>query len=509
MTEGTRGRVVKGAAWMGAARIVVNATAFVSTILLARLLTPEDFGLVAIVTAVSAIVASVTELSLTQALIQGDEPTEDSFHSAWSLNLLRAVLLAVAMLALSVPVSQAYSEPRLVPVFAVMAAGTFIGSLENPKLVVFQRQLIFWRDFLVTIADKLVALVVALTIAIVYRSFWALVLGTVAAMIARVMLSYLLVPYRPRFRLARAKELLSFSLWLTLANLVKVINLRAVPLIIGAIMPTAAVGLYSLGERVATMPLRDTLGALQTTLFPAYARFRGDPDRLRAAYLRAQGAVCLFAFPVGFGIAAVAHPMVLGLLEQKWLAAVPVIQVIAASSAIMAVQNVLPLAMSIGRPAELLRRNVRSFIVQMPLLAGGVLIGLNTSLGELNGLLLGLGLSFAFNTLLNLGLVRKLIGLRLRDQLRVAARPFAASLVMVSVLATLPAIFPVARLDDGSLAGLAILILAGAFAFVASVWALWSLGGARGGAEGDLLELAWASLRAARRQIPLLDDARK
>ncbi len=495
MSHGMRRSVLDGALWMGTARIVVNLIAFASTIILARLLTPADFGLVAIAIAAAAVLGSASELSLTQALIKFDDPSDDDYHSAWTLNLLRAGVLCIVLLALAPALASAYSEPRLLAVMAVVAITVAIRALENPRIVTFRRALDFRPDFQFDVAEKLAAFVIAVALAIALRSYWALILGTLAGTLARVILTYAKMPYRPRLRMTSWRALISFSIWLTLAELVKTINQKAVPLIAGAFLPTGAVGQYSLGDRVASVPVRESVGALQATLFPALSRMADDLPRIRAAYVRAQAMTSLFAVPMGFGLAALAEPLVLVLIGAKWLPAVPVIQAVAIASSIMAIQNVLPLAMATGNTRDVLNRNLRAFMVQMPMIVAGLVIGRDSAIGGLAGLSIAVVLSTAANTLLNLLLVHKLVASPLREQVALAARPMIASTIMFALLISMGDYLTGFFGETASILSLAVLVGTGVLVFGASLFILHAVFGGPDSAERDLTGIVQSRLR--------------
>ena len=493
--EGARGRLARGVAWIGAARVLINLFSFVSTIILARLLMPEDFGLVAIVAAAATIVTSLTELSLTQALIAEKDLQEDDFRSAWTLNLLRAAVLALIMAGCAIPLADAYGEQRLVALFLVMAAGCFVGALENPKLVIFQRDLVFSQVFVVQVTERLLASVVAIVIALIYQTYWALVVGTIVGTTARVVVSYFMVPFRPHLTLVRSRGLLSFSLWLTLGNLVKTANMRSIPLVIAAVLPTTAVGVFSLADRMSNTPLRESMGAIQNALFPAYARIAGDAARLRSAYLRSQAISSAIALPLGFGMAAVAEPLVHAFVGAKWQPAVPVIAILAVASALAATQNALALAMATRQPEQILYRNLRTFAIQFPLLAAGYWIGSVTEIGPFLGLVAGQGCSSLVNTGLNYGLVRKIAGIAIRDQFAAIARPLVAAAAMTVAALLFLEVLMERGSDEASLQTLLLACAFGATTYAFVLALLVMLTGKRDSPERELFGMARSFLQ--------------
>jgi O-antigen/teichoic acid export membrane protein len=240
--------------------------------------------------------------------------------------------------------------------------------------------------------------------------------------------------------------------------------------------------------------VRESIGALQATLFPAFSRMADDLGRMRAAYVRAQAMTSLAALPFGFGLAAVAQPVVLIVLGAKWLPAVPVLQAVAIASSVQAIQNALPLAMATGRTNEILWRNVRSFLIQMPLLVLGLAVGRGSALGGLEGLSIALVASAIANSAINMAMVRKLVASPFSEQISLAARPFLASVVMAALVLLLVGMFPAAGTNLPSILTLAAIIAAGIAAYAASLFALHAMFGGPASSERELAGLALAGL---------------
>lgn len=497
-TKASRNTLTKGASWIGSSRLIVNAIGLVSTLVLARLLVPQDFGLVAIAESVFGLVGAVTELMLANSLIQHRRPRAHHYHTAWTLNLARAALLAGIMALLGVPFAWIYGDERFVGLFLVLAGATLIGGLENPTLVIMWRKLIFWQDFVLNVSSKLVGFLVALGIAYYFRSYWALVIGAFAAQVTRVAVSYVIRPYLPRFSLRGYRDLLSFSVWLTLSNGIQTANWRLDPLLLGLFVPSATVGQFSVGNRLAYLPVKEGLGPLRSLFFPAFSRMQDDMHRLRHAYLNGQGMVALVAMPVGFGFALIAAPMIELALGANWLPAVPVIQVFAAMSAIQACESVQPLAMALDRTHRVFRRDMQVFLVRIPLVLAGLTLGAANGLTALMGIVLGSAAGSLVLFVLSLRLVTSLSGLSIASQLSVTVRPFLAAVVMSAGL-LLTMRHPAMRSAlDSPLAQVAFCITAGSILYVATLALFWIASGRREGAESAILGLAhraWLGIR--------------
>lgn len=498
MKEGGRKSLSKGVAWIGSSRLLVNGLGLISTLVLARLLVPEDFGLVALAESIFAMIAAITELSLAQSLVQHRNPRAHHYHTAFTLNLLRAVVLAVVMAGLGFPFAQLYGDARLVDLFLVLAVATVISGLENPMLVTFTRKLIFWQEFALNVASKLVGFVVAIAIAYAFRSLWALVLGSLAAQLTRVIVSYAVHPYRPRFSLRGYRDLLSFSVWLTLSNGIQTANWRLDPVLLGLFVPTGAVGHYSVGNRIAYLPIKEGLGPLRTLFFPAFSRMQDNLHRLRHAYLNGQGLVCLLAMPIGFGFAVLAAPLVELAMGRQWLPAVPVIQALVILSALQVIESSQALAMALDRTREVFRRDARVFVIRIPIVLAGLLAGSATELGALMGIVVGRAISSLINIALNLRLVAIISGIPVTRQLSVVWRPLLAAGAMGTTLAFGMSRFAPLSGLSGALATLGLATGTGAILYALFLTLLWLAARRPEGAERTLLTLAsraWHLLR--------------
>ncbi|WP_274518608.1 lipopolysaccharide biosynthesis protein [Sphingobium bisphenolivorans] len=492
-------KLVEGSLWATGARAMVNCLGLVSTLLLARLLTPADFGIVAIATVLQLIIAAVTNLSLAEALIQHEDPQPRHFDTVWTLGVLRSAL-AAAVYALAAPwVARAFGEPRLEPVMAVLALGIFLTGLANPRRVMMQKKLIFWQDFMLKVGEKLTAVIVTVTIALLFRSYWALVWGVVAGQLAHLLISYSILPYRPRPGLSGARMLFGFSVWLTLGQVVNTINWRFDQLLVGKFIGPAALGLYTVGDNLAVMPTREATQPLTETLYPAFAQLSREPDRLRSAYQSAQALVTATALPLGIGMALLARPLVLAAMGQKWEGAVLVIQGLASIFALQTLGALAqPLAMALGRTRSLFNRDAVMFCVRLPIIIGGI------AAAGLPGLIAGRIVAGLIAMIFNMTLVRGLIALPLGGQVAANRR------ALLSVAAMALAVLACRHMwEDGhSLAELLMTILLqvtlGALVYCGTSVLLWRLAGQPPGPESDVKRVLLALVDRVRPHDPRL-----
>ena len=237
-----RAEMARGADWMVLFRLFDRSMGILSTTILARVLLPADFGLVAMAMSVIAIIELATAFSFEIALIQNPEPQREHYDTAWTLNILVAFGGAVITSALAHPAASFYGDPRLVPVMVCIAAGWAVSGLENTGIVNFRRRMDFATEFRFMATKRLVTFAASMAAAFALRSYWALVIGMVTGRVVGAMLSYVMEPYRPRLSLARAHELFSFSGRLLANNVAGVVLNRMPHFVVGRVFGAQALG---------------------------------------------------------------------------------------------------------------------------------------------------------------------------------------------------------------------------------------------------------------------------
>jgi O-antigen/teichoic acid export membrane protein len=468
-SNGVRGRLAKGTAWITAASALTNLLQLATTLVLARLLAPADFGLVALATTLMAMITSVTDLSLTSALVQLRAPTEHHFHTAWTLSFGRNAALAVLICAAAFPAASLYHSPHLAPVMFVLAGSLACSGLSNPRAIIATKSLVFWQQAMMQVAQKLVALVFSVTIAVLYKTYWALVWGTVASTIVNIILSYMVLPMRPRFSIRHYKDLFGFSIWLSFCQIVNTLNYNFDQLVIGGMLGRQALGYYTVGNNVAMMPTREATTPITSTLFPAFSNLIDDKGRLARAYQSAQALVTAIALPAGVGMALVADPMVRLVMGERWRPAVFLIQALASVFAFQTLGTLSqPLAMAAGETRILFFRDLQNFIFRIPFIIVGLL------LGGLTGIIYARILTGAIAIVFHMQVVRKITGLSMVSQLAVNVRSLTSITIMaVVVLIVTPHVTALRPGPLGLAIEMAILVGVGAATYLLTHVGLW------------------------------------
>ena len=466
--------------WTAGGRIVSNLLGVVSTLALARLLTPADLGLVALATIILSIIEAISELSLSSALIQHKSPQREHYDTAWTMNVLRAAAIAILLVTAGYPVAWGYRDDRLIGIFFALGGGALISGLVNPRLVDYRRRLSFHQEIFTGLINRVVGLVVSVVIALMFHSYWALVIGTLASQVAGAIMSYVLIPYLPRISFAHWRNLLSFSGWVALSSGLNALNWRADQLALGAMLGVGPLGQYTVGDKLSSLPVHETTAPIANVLFPAYARLQDHPERLRHAFIRSQGLLAAAALPAGVGIALVAEPFINIVLGPTWDSAALVAQVLGIVFAAHAFSMpVNPLAMGLGRTRPLFLRDLALIIIRYPLIFAGLL------LNGLVGLLCARCISGTIGILMDVFLARRLTGVTVSAQLLSGWRAIVATLVMAGC------VWGAGLMIAGRSEALQLVIMIpiGGISYFGASFALWLASGRPVGPEREALDL--------------------
>jgi O-antigen/teichoic acid export membrane protein len=312
-----------GSAWMVAMRWAIRSVGLLSTVILARLLAPDDFGVVAMAMVAVAILQSFTQSGVDLALLRAETPQREHYDAAWTLEIIQATVLAAALYLTAPLVAGQFEDPRVTSVIRAMSLAALIAGFQNIGVVNFRRELNFRREFLFNVYKRLATFVVTVTAALLMRSYWAMVLGYVVGRVVEVSLSYVMSSYRPRLSLARVGEIWGFSKWLVLTRFSMVINRQFDRWVVGSTGGAAAMGNYFIANDFASSPSDEVIAPMSRAAFPVYSRMRQQPDELADAFRRMLGSVVAITFATGLGIAAVAEDFVHVVLGAKWVGAIP------------------------------------------------------------------------------------------------------------------------------------------------------------------------------------------
>lgn len=478
MSSSVQGKMARGAVWMILFKWVERGLGLLSTLILVRLLSPEDFGMVSMALSFIFMAELLSAFSFDVALIQNQAATEEHYHSAWTANILLGGFISLLMLALAVPISHFYKQPAVLPVICALALGPLLGALENIGIVAFRKDLDFRKEFVFQVSRKVIAFSVTIPLAFALQSYWALVAGILASKLGGTVLSYWAHAFRPRLSFVEVRSLMRFSRWLLLNNLVNFLKERSSDFVLGRVFGPGPLGVYNVNNEFASLPSNEMGAPINRALFPGFAKMAGDRAGIAKVFSNAIGMVAILAIPAGLGIFAVAHWLVPVVLGVKWLDGVPVMEVLSINSSILVFHGTIVTAlMATGNPMAATRIN---FIFVVVMLTG--MLSLTRFWGPLGAALSVLAACLVC-TPLYLAQLRAYAGVPFMAFFRALVRPTLASLAMVAaVRMALPA-YAIGVSQTRAGLTLAAGVTLGAVCYAVTLLALWLLMGKPEGAE--------------------------
>jgi lipopolysaccharide exporter len=463
-------KMAQGAAWMVAFKVADRGIGLISTVILARLLVPGDFGLMALATSMVALLALLGAFDLDTALIQKADAERRHFDTVWTFRVLFGIGIGLMLAVLASPAAQFYNDSRLVEVMYAFAATAVIGGFSNVGTVAFRKELQFDQEFKLLLVKRLATIVVTVPLAFAWRDYRALIAGVIAGSCLGVVASYVLHPYRPRVSLAAMGELFAFAKWILLGNLVIFIFSRAADFIVGRLAGPAALGLFTLAREVASLPTSELAAPIHRAVFPGYSKMAGTPGLLRHAYLQVTSLLMLIVLPAGVGLALLAEPVVLLFLGDRWTDAIVPLRVFALNGALMVfLSTAYYVHMAMGRP-----RLMTIVIAMHALVAIPLMLVLVPMLGT-RGAALGLLAATVSCLPVNFYLLFRALGLRAIDMLRILWRPLVGTLVMFCAIQLVHARWSFAASFVGRSADISTSVAIGICVYAATIAMLWFL----------------------------------
>lgn len=488
-------RVADAAVWAMAARFGVRAVNVLGLLVLARLLTPADFGVAAMAMAVVLVAEVVTDFQFTAALVRKSDLRREDLDTAWTLNALAGLLTLGAIAAASGPIAQLLGRPETAGALALTGLFAFFNSLRNPRFVEFTRRISLQQSTVVLVISKIAGVGTSIALAMFWRAdYWALIIGTLTGAAVRTALTYAYRPYLPTPRLSSARELFGFSGWLMAARAVQELNSQSDKFFLLARLDASAIGVYKMGQTLLRLPTTEVVRPLVRGLFPAFSRIRDDSERVAASYLSAQQVVLMIGLPIGFGLPFIAEPLISVALGAQWADAALIIEYLAPITALqMTVAGVEGLVMALDGTRRLFMRALLFLVIRVPLLLAGVM------LGGLEGLLAARAATGLLFLGLNLQLIHRMIEVRPMQIFINAARSWGAAAAMIGAL--LAAIEWGPDAEAAALGALVLRLACAGATYVLAHALLWELAGRPAGPERRLLSFAMRRLGAGRKAL--------
>lgn len=332
-------RVSRGLFWEGGAALIAQGMGFLVSLLLARLLAPEYFGLISIATLAIQSLIFFQELGFSAALIYRQDDVEAAANTAhWTILATSALLYAAAYL-LSPLVGQFFRSPEVTPVLRVLALTIVINSFSRVPYTLLAKELDFRKKVLPEVASSVVGNLAALLLAWIGWQVWALVAGELISALLVTILVYLFSTWRPKFQFVRPLfgELFGYGKHIAVSQILIFGITNIDDMFVGRMLGKAALGQYGLAYKISNTPATTITRLVNRVTFPAFSILQASQERMRNAFFRQVRFVGALAMPIGVATVIFAHDFVYAVLNEKWAPAIVPMQILAVYGVIRSV----------------------------------------------------------------------------------------------------------------------------------------------------------------------------
>lgn len=413
MAESLKNRAVNGVLWSSLERFVSYGIGFAFGLIIARLLAPSDYGIIAMLNIFMSVSVVFMESGFATALIRKPDRTEADTATTFYFNVVVGIVCYILLFFSAPLIARFYDIPILTNVTRVIGLNLLLGSLCIVQNALLSARLDFKTQAKISFSGNIVSGVVGLYFA--YRGYgvWALVIQSVFGTFFRTILLFFFVKWRPRERFSKAsfQYLFSFGSKLLASSLLDIIYNNLYTIVIAKKFSAASLGVYARAENLAQFPSSNITGTLQKVTFPVLSTIQNEDERLRVNYrkfLRMSGFV---VFPLMIGLAAIADPLIRFLLTEKWVETIPLLQIICFAMMWYPIHAInLNLLQVKGRSDLFLRLEVFKKILGVAILCVTIPMGLATMcVGRVVSSLICLGLNTHYTgKLINLGYWRQM-----------------------------------------------------------------------------------------------------
>lgn len=421
-----RSRTVRAGGWVLGSRVVSQAISLLYGIVLARLLLPDDFGLIAMVMVFTGLAGLLSDVGLGAALIQKQDTEDSHYNSIFWLNILLGSILSASLYFAAPWISVFYGRVEIEPICKALSVVLFLGALTLVPRTLFAKGLLFKYLAITDLTAMLVSGAVAILLAASGFGYWSLVFLILLQQIISIILIWRLSHWRPKpyIKLSAIGDLIGFSSYVFATDFLQYSARNLDKLILGKVFGGDSLGVYDKALSMMLFPLQNISHVVGGVMFPSLSLIQADKERVKRIYLRSTSAIALVTFPMMAGIFVVSDSFVLGVIGPHWVELIPVLKIFCiagVASSIVTVTGVI--YKSQGASALQFRVN----LFTQPVRIIGVIAGVPWGL---QGVAIGYTASLFFNSAITLTVAGRLINLRLFTLLAALAPILVPSLAM-------------------------------------------------------------------------------
>lgn len=322
--------VLKGFTWIWALRLATRGFSFLRIAIVARLLTPGLFGLYGIAALVLSFVEVFTESGINIFIIQEKEKLKKIVSTAWVVSIVRGIIIFLIILLSAPIVSSFFNVPSVYSLILLISFVPLIRGFINPAIIKFQKDLEFRKEFFFRGFIFVLESISSVFFVFILLDPSGIIYGLIIGAIVEVIISFLFVSPVPSFEIDKMMLVKIFSRgkWLTAGGIFNYLYHNADDAVVGRVLGISSLGIYDMAYRISMLPITEVGQTVSKVIFPVYTKISEDKIRLKRAFFRTMGGISIFILPIGAIFFVFAEPLVLLILGEKWINAVPVFKIL-------------------------------------------------------------------------------------------------------------------------------------------------------------------------------------
>lgn len=331
---------IKGISWVGLFRLSTRIIAFLKTALLARILSPAQFGVYGIALLAVAFLETITETGVNIILVQ-EQNIDENINSAWLVSIVRGIIISFFLILTAPFIARFFNAPDSTLLLYLISTVPLLRGFINPSVVKLQKELKFNIEFRYKLSVFLLDAVVAILASFVMRSPIGIIYGLIAGVLLEIILSYIIVRPLPRilFNKQYINNLFHKGKWVTASGIFNYLFQNVDRIVVGRMLGTTPLGFYQMAYTLSTMPITEISDVFSRVTFPVFTKIADDRARLKTAFIKTILTIGVITLPFSFILFFIPDKIVMIALGEKWISIVPLLKILAFFGMIRAISG--------------------------------------------------------------------------------------------------------------------------------------------------------------------------
>ena len=328
-TSSLASKLLKSSIWTYLASWLDKLIGFISTLILARLLMPDDFGVVAATSIITGLFHIISSVGTDQYLIRKKIVNYEEYNTGWTINIIMKSISAVSIFLLADPIAEFMGDDRLILILQVVCISPLLAGFFNIGMFLYERDYNFKPKFILGLSSRILGFIIKITLALYLQNYWAFIFAEILENLLVVVGSFIIHPFRPKFSLIGWRQQWGFSQWILLKSIFVYFRFRVDSIFISKFFSLPQLGAYSVASDLAGLPAGQIVGPVMQPLYVGLSALNDKPELFADKVHKSIALLFIILLPISFGTYITAENLVYVLLGGKWQSAVPIVMILA------------------------------------------------------------------------------------------------------------------------------------------------------------------------------------